>query len=99
MIVNGFGLIAYSDEFGHLFRGIPATRSEDNRPPVPRQIGHLVGAKQRSRRIRDCTLFSRISCFRVMITGGLTYTLTTGELFLKICIIFENPWKGDYHFC
>ena len=37
----------YSDEFGHLFRGIPATRSEDNRPPVPRQIGHLVGAKRR----------------------------------------------------
>ena len=40
-------IIAYSDEFGHLFRGIPATCSEDNRPPVPRQISHLVGAKRR----------------------------------------------------
>jgi len=39
--------LAYSDEFGHSFRAIPATCSEDNRPPVPRQIGHLVGAKRR----------------------------------------------------
>ena len=50
-------LIAYSDEFGHLFRGIPATCSEDNRPSVPRQIGHLVGAKRRWYFVTSQSLF------------------------------------------
>ena len=49
--------IAYSDEFGHLFRGIPATCSEDNRPSVPRQIGHLVGAKRRWYFVTSQSLF------------------------------------------
>ena len=48
---------AYSDEFGHLFRGIPATCSEDNRPSVPRQIGHLVGAKRRWYFVTSQSLF------------------------------------------
>ena len=50
-------LTAYSDEFGHLFRGIPATCSEDNRPSVPRQIGHLVGAKRRWYFVTSQSLF------------------------------------------
>lgn len=49
--------ITYSDEFGHLFRGIPATCSEDNRPSVPRQIGHLVGAKRRWYFVTSQSLF------------------------------------------
>jgi len=38
---------AYSDGFVQLFRKIPSTCSEDNRPPVPRWIVHLIGAKRR----------------------------------------------------
>ena len=40
-------LSAYSDEIVHLFRLIPSTGSEDNRPVVPKQIGQVVGAKRR----------------------------------------------------
>ena len=51
------GQDAYSDEFGHLFRGIPATCSEAFRPSVPRQIGHLVGAKRRWYIVTSQSLF------------------------------------------
>jgi hypothetical protein len=38
---------AYSDGFVHLFREIPSTCSEDNRPSNPRWLVHLIGAKRR----------------------------------------------------
>jgi len=41
-------MVAYSDEFGRLFRTIPAACSEPFRPPVPNHSGHLFRYKSAS---------------------------------------------------
>jgi hypothetical protein len=47
--ISGLKLMqsAYSDEIVHLFRLIPTSGSEGNRPVIPKQSGQVIGAKRR----------------------------------------------------
>jgi hypothetical protein len=47
MQVISYACSAYSDETVQLFRLIPTSGSEDNRPVIPKQSGQVIGAKRR----------------------------------------------------